>query len=179
MAQEDPPALAQQQSNFASLPDELILSIVSHLSEDAPSLAALALTCRALRYISEPLLYTTIKLLSTKDLTNYLLAFSARPARVEAVQSLQILYRYDRAELGASAQKRAVFNQWIVQMKALKDWWVESPYDNFKFRTDDGSSEWVEWDMEQFRVGLERVSLQRSQGLGSQHGLGKLEKRKF
>jgi len=77
-------------------------------------------------------------------------------------------------------------------MKALKDWHIESPFDNFKWNDGPGH-EWVEQDMEAFRKALEASSWLKSDIAAGQQsftigdrglvrqmdvGLAKLEKRR-
>jgi hypothetical protein len=61
-------------------------------------------------------------------------------------------------------------------MTSLRDWHVESPFDNFKWGEPD-SVEWVKKDMESFRQSLERASIHQGQELQQDVGLAKLERR--
>lgn len=169
-------ALAQAQCDFLSLPSELVLEVISHLSGDHRTLCNLALTCSILQPLCEDYIYSTISLLSTDDLHAINRSIVARPARIEAVRKLDVLYKYHN-KLGASVVDRRIFNQWVRHMKNLKSWHVESPYDNFKW--EDGGDQWVGGDMEDFRKALENACLQQNKELDVNVGLAKLEKCKY
>lgn len=161
------------------LPDELLIQIVSYLAADKPTLCALALTCRFFQVEAEKHIYTNIQLLSTNDLHAIINAFTRRLDRVASVETLGILYRFHDG-LGATADDRAEFNACVANMKALRNWEIESPYDNYKW--DNGGDEWVLKDMEEFRKALERASLQAMAGKLTEPadvGLSKLERRMF
>jgi hypothetical protein len=159
------------------LPPELIVQVVEHLATDRHTLCSFARTCRLLQIECEKRIYTTIELLSTNDLRAILEAFSRRPERIASVETLNILYRFHHG-LGATSQERQAFNSCGAHMKALKEWHIESPFDNFKWDSGPGH-EWVEQDMNAFRKALEAASFQLDNaGLMRQEdiGLSKLEK---
>jgi hypothetical protein len=166
----------QQQSRFLALPTELIIDIVSHLSDNRPALCSLAQTCRRLQPLCEEHIYTVIELFSTDDLRDILEAFSRRPERIAAVHTLKILYKF-HVGLATTVTERRDFNACVAQMIGLKEWHVESPYDNFHW--EEGGNEWVEYDMEDFRTALEKVSYSIGQPLQADLGLAKLNKRTF
>ncbi|KAF2191884.1 hypothetical protein K469DRAFT_555695 [Zopfia rhizophila CBS 207.26] len=166
-------AYPQPQTRFLSLPSELVLATISHLSDDRNTLVSLARTCRILQPISEEYLYDTIELLSTRDLHDLTIAFNSRPARVEAVHTLKILYKFHN-DLSATLAARCNFNVWIKRMTGLRDWTVESPYDNFEWNK--GGHEWVFGDMVEFCMALETASLRNEKALLEGCGLAKLEK---
>ncbi|KAF2685441.1 hypothetical protein K458DRAFT_301222 [Lentithecium fluviatile CBS 122367] len=142
------------------LPSELVIQVIEHLATDRHALCSFARTCRLLQIECEKRIYTAIELLSTNDLRAILEAFSRRPERIASVETLKILYRFHDG-LGATSQERQAFNACVAQMKALRDWHVESPFDNFKW--DEGPGyEWVEQDMEEFRKALEAASFLNS-----------------
>ncbi|KAF2021322.1 hypothetical protein BU24DRAFT_438464 [Aaosphaeria arxii CBS 175.79] len=160
-------------SHFLSLPAELILTIITHLADDRPALCSLAQTCHYLKPLAEEHIYSTIELLSTDDLRAIITAFSRDPQRVGAVNTLKILYKHHDA-LSTTVEERQTFNRYVKQMKLLRDWHVESPYDNFKWAH--GGFEWVDEDMEEFRQSLESAALHSGQPLVEEIGLAKLEK---
>ncbi|KAF2800423.1 hypothetical protein K505DRAFT_263974 [Melanomma pulvis-pyrius CBS 109.77] len=166
-------ATQQQQSRFLSLPTELIIDVVSYLSDDCPALVSLACTCRRLQPLAEELIYAVIELRSTDDLHDLLNAFSRRFERIAAVRTLKILYEY-HPSLATTVEERNAFNACLGEMKGLKDWHVESPYDNYKWT--EGGNEWVEQDMESFRTALEKVSYSLGQSLQVDLGLAQLNK---
>ncbi|KAL1597075.1 hypothetical protein SLS60_008657 [Paraconiothyrium brasiliense] len=158
------------------LPDELLVHVVSHLAGDAQTLCALARTCRFFQFEAEKHIYTKIELLSTSDLDAIIEAFKRRFDRVASVETLKILYRF-HGGLRATADEREVFNACVGAMKALRNWEIESPYDNYKW--DDGGDEWVLKDMERFRMHLEKASLKAVAGSltgPGDVGLSKLER---
>ena len=136
------------------LPNELTLAVVQQLSHDSRTLCTLAQTCRGFQQLAEEYIYKTIKLRSVRDLQRIISAFMARHDRVRAVQTLKILYRWNE-HLEVSLEKRNAFNECVAQMVNLREWHVESPYDNFKWEK--GGHEWVEGDMERFRQALEKA----------------------
>ncbi|PSN74409.1 hypothetical protein BS50DRAFT_567244 [Corynespora cassiicola Philippines] len=155
------------------LPNELLDHIVEKLSGDDLSLCALAQTCRHLQPICEKQIYSTVELYHTQGLTAIIKAFAARVERVQSVQKLKIVYKYHDA-LTSTMEERSEFNQYIPQMRSLKDWHIESPYDNFQWEFH--GREWVENDMEHFRKALEDTSLHHQVPLKTNVGLAKLER---
>ena len=139
------------------LPNELTLAVVQHLAHDNRALCTLAQTCRGFQQLAEEHIYKTIKLRSVRDLQRIISAFVARHDRVRAVHTLDILYRYNE-HLDVSLERRRAFNECVAQMVNLRNWHIESPYDNFKWEK--GGHEWVEGDMERFRQALERACVE-------------------
>ena len=139
------------------LPNELTLAVVQHLAHDNRTLCTLAQTCRGFQQLAEEHIYKTIKLRSVRDLQRIISAFVARHDRVRAVHTLEILYRYNE-HLDVSLERRRAFNECVAQMVNLRNWHIESPYDNFKWEK--GGHEWVEGDMERFRQALERACVE-------------------
>ncbi|KAF2650502.1 hypothetical protein K491DRAFT_771004 [Lophiostoma macrostomum CBS 122681] len=164
----------QPQSRFLSLPAELIFATIEHLSNDRRTLCALARTCRLVHSYCEAHIYRTIELRETSDLEAICTAFASRPSRVAAVHKLGILYKHQKRRFGRSTNERTLFNECVSRMTALRDWHIESPFDNFKWGEPD-SVEWVEKDMETFRQCLEKASLCQGRGLQQDVGLSKLE----
>ncbi|CBY00159.1 hypothetical protein LEMA_P012890.1 [Plenodomus lingam JN3] len=158
----------------SSLPNELAFLIIDHLTDDRQTLCALAQTCSNLQYLAEDRLYKTIHLLSVKDLHAIIAAFTNRPARVRAVQTLRILYQYRQNDLNKSADSRTAFNEFVAQMVHLRAWHIESPYDNFHWEKAGGDA-WVERDMERFRRALEQACNEgpkETERIASARGLG-------
>lgn len=139
------------------LPNELTLAVVQQLAHNKRTLCALARTCRGFQQLAEEHLYKTIRLRSVRDLQRIISAFVARHERVRAVQTLKILYRWNE-HLDVSLDRRRAFNECVAQMTNLREWHVESPYDNFKWEK--GGHEWVEGDMERFRQALEKACVE-------------------
>ncbi|KAJ4373518.1 hypothetical protein N0V86_007658 [Didymella sp. IMI 355093] len=142
------------------LPNELTLAVVQQLANDNRALCTLAQTCRGFQQLAEEHIYKTIKLRSVKDLQRIIAAFLARPDRVRAVHTLKILYRWTE-NLQVSLERRKSFNECVAQMVNLREWHIESPYDNFKWEK--GGHEWVEGDMERFRQALEKACVDGAQ----------------
>jgi hypothetical protein len=138
------------------LPTELVLLIVDHLAGDNQALCTLARTCRALQHLAEEEIYKTIELFTVRDLHVIIEAFKYRHERVRAVQTLKLQYHYDTKDLDETTHTRSTFNECIAHMVNLREWHIESPYDNCHWDDDgDGPQQWVEGDMERFRKALE------------------------
>jgi hypothetical protein len=167
----------QLQSPLFALPAELILQTIAQLSEDYRTLCSLARTCRLVQPLCEEHIYATIELLSTDDLQAICDAFKKRPRRVESVRTLKMFYKY-KDGMDSTMEDRELFNSYVSKLKALKEWEVESPFDNYKWE-EAGGAEWVERDMEKFREAIETASLRQGQPLQQDIGLGKMEKREF
>lgn len=142
------------------LPNELTLAVVQQLANDRRTLCTLAQTCRGFQQLAEEHIYKTIKLRSVQDLQRIISAFIARHDRVRAVQTLKILYRWNE-HLDVSLKRRQAFNECVAGMVNLREWHIESPYDNFKWEK--GGHEWVEGDMERFRQALEKACVEGAQ----------------
>lgn len=140
------------------LPNELTLLVIDHLADDRKALCQLAQTCRGLQHLSEERIYKTIELLSVKDLHAIIHAFTRRRDRVRAVQVLKILYQYLPGDLLASEDVRKTFNDCLPHMVNLRQWHIESPFDNFDWEKA-GGQEWVQRDMERFRSTLESAGI--------------------
>jgi hypothetical protein len=139
-----------------SLPTELVLLIVESLAHDNKTLCALAQTCRALQYIAEEQIYKTIRVSTVRDLRDIIYAFSRRRDRASSVHKLVLHYQYQAAELDSTLESRSVFNECVVRMTNLRQWYIESPYDNSgNWDKGDGPEQWVRGDMEEFRGALE------------------------
>ncbi|KAJ4311817.1 hypothetical protein N0V94_007759 [Neodidymelliopsis sp. IMI 364377] len=136
------------------LPNELTLLVVDQLAHDNHTLCTLARTCRGFQQLAEEHIYKTIRLRSVEGLDRIITAFVSRNDRVRAVQTLKILYRWNE-RLQVSLERRKAFNECVAQMVNLREWHIESPYDNFKWES--GGHEWVEGDMERFRQALENA----------------------
>jgi hypothetical protein len=139
------------------------------------TLCSLARTCSAMQDLAEERLYKTIKLLSVKDLHAIVEAFTHRRARVRSVQTLKILYQYKPDDLKDSDDLRTSFNECVAHMVNLRDWHIESPFDNNDWEKD-GGKEWVKHDMECFRSALEVASVEgpkEANLIAAEHRLGK------
>ncbi|KAF2845143.1 hypothetical protein T440DRAFT_283272 [Plenodomus tracheiphilus IPT5] len=158
-----------------SLPNELAFLIIDQLADDKQALCALAQTCRGMQYMAEERIYKTIDLLSVKDLHAIISAFTHRHDRVRAVQTLRILYQYRQNDLNKSADSRTTFNEFVAHMVNLREWHIESPYDNFHWGKAGGDA-WVEQDMERFRRALEEACTEgpeEAERIASERCLGK------
>jgi len=149
--------LRAEKNHGLSLPNELALLIIDQiaLEDDKQLLCALARSCRGLQQLAEERLYRTVDLVSVTNLRAIIAAFTSRPARVRAVQSLRILYQYKPSDLSRTEGSRTTFNECIARMVNLRTWHIESPYDNFHWET--GGKAWVDGDMETFRCALENA----------------------
>jgi hypothetical protein len=174
MAATEHEPLRQLQSRFLSLPVELVIQTIACLAEDRLTLCALALTCRLVQPLCEELIYSSIDLRWTNELQEICHSFAKRPQRVEAVRKLQIVYKYHK-RMAYTLEDRELLNRSIFKMKSLREWHIESPFDNFKW-DDAGGNDWVMEDMEQFRQALEASSLRLGQPLLEDVGLSRLQK---
>ncbi|KAF2260631.1 hypothetical protein CC78DRAFT_536293 [Lojkania enalia] len=160
--------------SLLSLPAEIIVEIVSHVPDvGRAELLSLAQTCQFLQPLCEQHIYGTIELYSTNHLRAIIHALTRRPKRVETIHTLKILYEYHN-DLDTTVEERQVFNGFIKNMKALRDWHIESPYDSCFHWTE--GSEWVGRDMVAFREAIEAACLYQGQVLHEDVGLAKLEK---
>jgi hypothetical protein len=138
-----------------SLPNELALIVIDYLEDDNKTLCSLAGTSRGLQHLAEEKLYKTIALLSVKHLQTIIEAFTYRHERVRAVQTLKILYQYKPEDLDDSSETRTTFNECVAHMVNLREWHIESPYDNSSRWEVAGGKQWVQHDMQRFRDALE------------------------
>ncbi|USP72827.1 uncharacterized protein yc1106_00101 [Curvularia clavata] len=141
-------------SATSTLPNELALLVIDHLEGNNKALCSLAQTCRSMQHLAEERIYKTVELLSVKNLHAIIEAFTQRRQRVRAVQTLKILYQYQPGDLKDSNDLRATFNDCVADMVNLREWHIESPYDNFNWEGA-GSEAWVEADMQRFRLALD------------------------
>lgn len=172
----DPKLVRDDPRSLSSLPDELLVQVVSHLAADRKTLCTLARASRFFQVEAERYIYTTIELLSTNDLNAIIEAFRRRPERIASVETLKILYRF-HGGLTATTEERNAFDRCVKKMKALRHWEIESPYDNYKW--DKGGYEWVYFDMADFHQALESASLHSIGNrliASSDVGLAKLER---
>jgi hypothetical protein len=140
-----------------SLPAELVLLIVEQLEDDKQALCTLARTCRALQHFAEEHIYKTIELYTVRDLHNIINAFTCRAERFRAVHALKLQYQYHEKDLDDSFDMRKTFNECIAEMPHLREWHIESPYDNCHWDKGLGPHQWVEGDMRRFRAALENA----------------------
>lgn len=110
--------------SLLSFPDELLISILSHLAIDLPTLSALSWVCKKLQDLAEPLIYASI--LITKGLQTQRLvhALDARKERVRYVHALNLRCRYAHTE-GMSLMKSL-----LPRLEHLKELTIESPWCN-------------------------------------------------
>jgi hypothetical protein len=144
-----------------SLPTELVLLVVDHLAGDNKTLCTLARTCRALQHLAEEQIYKTIELFTVRDLHDIIEAFTYRHQRARAVQTLKLQYHYNVKDLDENTNTRGMFNECVAHMVNLREWHIESPYDNCHWDDEgDGPHQWVEGDMERFRAALESACIE-------------------
>lgn len=147
-------ASASLSSASSTLPNELGLLVIDHLEGNNKALCSLAQTCRSMQHLAEERLYKKVELLSVNNLHAIITAFTRRRERVRAVQILKILYQYQPGDLKDSNELRATFNDCVADMVNLREWHIESPYDNFHWEGAGGEA-WVEGDMQRFRQALD------------------------
>lgn len=139
------------------LPTELVMLIVEHLANDKNTLAKLARTCSALQDLAEQQLYKTIDLLEVRDFDTIIHNFISRPERIRAVHTLNLQYHYSPDELRDTFDNRCIFNGYVANMVNLREWHIESPYDNCHWTDAEGPGQWVKNDMNDFRGALEHA----------------------
>ena len=141
-----------------TLPAELVLLVTEHLAGDDLALCALARTSRWLQVLAEEQIYKTIELDSVQDLERIVQAFACRHERARVVHTLKLQYQLQLEHLNSSVEMRERFNEGVAHMVNLREFLIESPYDNYGWDKDlDGSTRWVENDMASFRSVLERA----------------------
>jgi hypothetical protein len=153
-------APAMLASAHNSLPTELVLLIVEQLEDDKEALCTLAQTCRALQHCAEAHIYKTIELFTVRDLHNIINAFNRRHERFRAVHSLKLQYQYVEKDLDDNFDTRRTFNECVANMPNLREWHIESPYDNCNWDKGLGPHQWVEGDMRRFRAALEKACIE-------------------
>lgn len=141
----------------SSLPIELVMLIVEHLANDDKTLANLARTCRSLQDLAEQQLYKTINLPTVRDFDRIIRAFIGRPDRIRAVHTLKLQYHYSPEDLSDTFDQRIIFNGYVADMVNLREWHIESPYDNCHWTDVEGPAQWVNNDMNDFRAALEHA----------------------
>ncbi|KAK4961399.1 hypothetical protein LTR10_001889 [Elasticomyces elasticus] len=119
---------ARQEQSFRlfDLADELKIHIIDQLEGDLATLRALALSCRRLQSLSEPLLYKGRLLRSPPVVKHFLHGVSRRPQRATHIQRLDIRCEY-RSVPSGFARLPAL----LEQTTELQDLTLESPYCNF------------------------------------------------
>jgi hypothetical protein len=151
-------AFAMRGSLQDTLPAELVLLVTEHLAGDNVTLCALARTSRWLQSLAEEQIYKTIELDSVQDLQRIVQAFARRQERARVVHTLKLQYQLQLEHLNSSVEMREQFNKGVAHMVHLREFLIESPYDNFGWDKDlDGSMQWVESDMASFESVLERA----------------------
>ncbi|KAK5722684.1 hypothetical protein LTR15_005916 [Elasticomyces elasticus] len=119
---------ARQEQSFRlfDLADELKIHIIDQLEGDLATLRALALSCRRLQSLSEPLLYKRRLLRSPPVVKHFLHGVSRRPQRATHIKRLDIRCEY-RSVPSGFARLPAL----LEQTTELQDLTLESPYCNF------------------------------------------------
>ncbi|KAI2476642.1 hypothetical protein Ptr902_11989 [Pyrenophora tritici-repentis] len=167
-------------SATSTLPTELTLLVLDHLEGNNQALCSLARTCRSMQRLAEERVYKTIELTSVVDLRDVSAAFLSRYQRLQAVQTLKLLYQYEETTLKNSDRARAEFNKNVPHMINLREWHIESPWDNFHW-SESGGDDWVGTDMEQFRAALDLAcenGLKETEVIAAERQLGKHMERK-
>lgn len=181
-----------QRSILSALPAEIIVHIIGYVAADPPTLCSLACTCSLFQVECEKHIYKNIDLFVDDHVDILFSVVSRRPARLTYVEVLLMYGVQPERDIDPDLPFRRGFNSYISLMTSLKEWYIESPFDNFKWGTD-SAREWVEKDMDQFQKALAAASWIKSdianmqQSFGLQHGglirqhdigLSKLEKRR-
>ncbi|KAF2094023.1 hypothetical protein NA57DRAFT_61229 [Rhizodiscina lignyota] len=112
-------------SNSRSLLDlsnELLLDIVESLRDDTHALLSLAQSCSRMQKIAEPLIYNQIYIQSGTRLEQVVHAFTSRPARADAVDSLRLKIRHHEY------RSTSAITTWVKQIPNLRSWSIESPW---------------------------------------------------
>jgi hypothetical protein len=164
---------------ISTLPNELALLVIDNLEGNNKALCALARTCRGMQHLAEERLYKRIELLSIKNLHAIIEAFTLRHERVRAVQTLKILYQYKDDSLEDSDEIRTIFNECVARMVNLREWHIESPYDNFHWEGAGGEA-WVHGDMQRFRHALDMACIDgpvEADKIAAEQRLGKVVER--
>lgn len=173
-------ASATLHAGHHELPIELVLSVIDHLSDDKKALCMLARTNRALQHFAEEHIYKTIPLEKVLHLHAIIQAFTYRHERVRAVQTLKLQYHYNTRQLEDSIEMRKTFNECVAHMVNLREWHIESPYDNCQWEDEIGPEKWVKTDMEKFRVALQSACIdgpREAHRIHAEQALGKVVER--
>lgn len=107
-----------------NFPEELLLFILSQLSDDLATLSALACACKRLQDLAESFLYAAILITKGSQLQRLTHALNAREGRVRLVNALDLRCRVSQTE-GMSLTKTLLPD--LAHLKALA---IESPWCN-------------------------------------------------
>lgn len=113
-----------QTLSLLSFPDELLISILSHLAIDLPTLSALSWVCKKLQDLAEPLIYASILITKGSQTQRLVHALDARKERMRYVHALGLRCRYTQTE-GMSLMKSL-----LPRLEHLKELSIESPWCN-------------------------------------------------
>ena len=110
--------------SLLALPDELLLCVLSHLSNERRFLSAVASACRKLQDLAEPFIYESILVVNGSQLPRLSYALTARKERVRFINSLDLRCRYT---LTAGMSSIDTLLPVLVNLKELT---IESPWCN-------------------------------------------------
>ena len=127
-----------QPSLLLALPDELVLCVLSHLSDDRDSLSAIACACRRLQDLAEPFVYASNLITAGSQVQGLSHALTARKERVRLVQSLDLRCRF-RYTAGMS-----IIMTILPALVNLKELTIESPWCNHSAASPDAWDDEIE-----------------------------------
>lgn len=120
------------------LANELIVVILEHV-DDPKELRAVALTCRHLQNLAEPLLYRSIFHTTGRQIVRLKEAITARKQRSHAIQIIES--RCKLRQIGNLQELASI----IANSKNLTDLTIESPFCNYAY-----GSKKTEWQRTMF-----------------------------
>ena len=122
--------------SLLNLPDELLISMLSHLAIDLPTLTAISCACKRLQDLAEPLIYASILITKGSQILQLCRALEARTERARFVHALDLRCRYQHTE-GMSFMETL-----LPGLEHLKELTIESPWCNHSSATP------IVWDNE-------------------------------
>ena len=113
-----------QALSLLDFPDELLISVLSHLTVDPRTLSALSRACKKMQGLIDPLLYASIIISRGSQIQNLAHALDARNERVRWIYSLDLLCRY------AHTKGMSLMETLLPRLEYLKVLTIVSPWCN-------------------------------------------------
>ena len=113
-----------QPLSLLTLPDELLLGVLSHLPGEPESLSAIACACRRLQDLAEPFIFASNLITNGSQVPRLSHALTARKERLRSVHSLDLRCRFEHT---AGMTSMMTLLPALVNLKQLT---IESPWCN-------------------------------------------------
>ena len=136
-----------QAVSLLTLPDELLLCVLSHLSDEQDALSAIACACHKLQDLAEPFIYASKLITQGSQLSRLSDALATRKERVKWVHGLDLRCRHTHTE-GVS-----LMNTLLPSLVNLRELTIESPWCNRSARSPEAWNDLLESYAQIFRDG--------------------------